>query len=93
MANNTNTTPSFATRPVFVQRDYAWMIATFILTPITAMALAISGYISISPMTAAIDGLLVSFMYVGFRVVNALRLRRLYMRKFAQKQNIESVPE
>ena len=93
MANNTNTTPTYVTRPFFVQRDYAWMIATFILTPITAAALAITGYISISPMTAAIDGLLVSFMYVGFRVANALRLRRLYLRKLAQKKETESVPE
>ncbi|MHA1135196.1 MAG: hypothetical protein ACTSSE_01780 [Candidatus Thorarchaeota archaeon] len=85
MANNSNNTSSYVTRPFLVQRDYAWMLATFILTPITAAVLSIGGYIAITPMTAAVSGLLVSFMYVGFRVVNAFRLRRLFMRKLAQK--------
>ena len=93
MANNSNNTPSYVTRPFLVQRDYAWMLATFILTPITAVVLALGGYITITPMSAAVSGLLVSFMYVGFRVVNALRVRRLYVRKLAEKQETDPVLE
>jgi len=77
-------------QPGFEQKDYAWMLATFILTPITAAVLAMTGYISISPLMAAISGLLVSFMYVGFRVVNFMRRVRLYKRRVAQEQNPET---
>ena len=79
--------------PFFSQKAYAWMISTFILTPLAAAALAITGFIPTSPMIAAIDGLLVSFMYVGFRVVNAWRRLRLYKRALAQEQITESKME
>ena len=90
MSNNTDTKLVSMNQPGFEQKDYAWMLATFILTPLTAAVLAMTGYISMSPMMAAISGLLVSFMYVGFRVVNFMRRVRLYNRRFAQKKEPES---
>jgi len=68
-------------------------MATFILTPLAAATLAITGYIQTSPMIAAIDGLLVSFMYVGFRVVNAMRRLRLYKQMLAKRLETDSTPE
>lgn len=85
MTSNTNSTSSFVNQPLFGQRDYAWMIATFVITPLTASALAIAGYIPTDPMTAAIDGLLVSFMYVGFRVINAWKRLQTYKKALAKK--------
>ena len=90
MSNNTDTKLVSVNHPGFEQKDYAWMVSTFILTPITAAVLAMTGYISISPMMAAISGLLVSFMYVGFRIVNFMRQVRLYKRRLAQKQEPDS---
>jgi len=93
MSNNTNITPTLVNRPFFEQRDYAWMLATFVLTPLTAVALVFTGYIHVDPMMAAIDGLLVSFMYVGFRVINAWRRLRLFRRAQATKPDDEPVTE
>ncbi|MBE0526270.1 MAG: hypothetical protein IH631_04965 [Candidatus Thorarchaeota archaeon] len=86
MSNNTDTKLMPTNQPYFERRDYAWMLATFILTPLTAAALAVTGFIAMDPLNAAIDGLLVSFMYVGFRVVNFMRRVRLRKRMLAQKQ-------
>ena len=93
MSNNVDTKMVPSEVPLFSQKAYAWMISTFILTPLAAAVLAITGFLPTSPMIAAIDGLLVSFMYVGFRVVNAMRCLRLYKHALAQEQNTESVIE
>ena len=93
MSNNTNITPTLVNRPFFEQRDYAWMLATFVLTPLTAAALAVTGFIPTDPMMAAVDGLLVSFMYVGFRVINAWRRLRLFRRAQASKSDDAPVAE
>jgi hypothetical protein len=66
------------------------MLSTFVLTPLTAAVLAATGYIPMDPLAAAISGLLVSFMYVGFRVINALRRLRLFRR--AQATKIDDAP-
>ena len=46
----------------------SWILATFLLTPATAMFLANNGFIPRDLVSAAIDGFLVALMYVGFRV-------------------------
>ena len=46
----------------------SWILATFLLTPATAMFLAHYGFIPRDLVSAAIDGFLVALMYVGFRV-------------------------
>jgi hypothetical protein len=51
----------------------AWILATMILTPLVAMFLAIWGYIPFDVFTAGISGVLVAFVYVGFRIANANR--------------------
>ena len=85
MANKTDITPTYASEPLFDMNDYAWMVATFVLTPLTAAALAVTGYIQTDPVVAAVSGLLVSFMYVGFRVINAWRRFRLYRKTLEKK--------
>ena len=66
------------------ERDAIWMIGIFVFTPLAAMALAITSHIPTSPLIAAIDGLLVSYMYVGFRIVNAWRRQRLHSKIVAE---------
>ncbi len=85
MADNTDITPTYMDGPFFELRDYAWMLATFVLTPITAAALARTGYIPMNPYIAAVNGLLVSFMYVGFRVINAWRRYQLFKNALSKK--------
>ena len=89
MSNNTDTKLVSANIPHFEQKDYAWMVATFILTPLTAATLAVTGFIAIDPLSAAISGVLVSIMYVGFRVVNFKRRVQLYKQMLASKQEPE----
>ena len=45
-----------------------WILATLLLTPATAMFLASNGFIPLDQISAAINGLLVALVYVGFRV-------------------------
>jgi len=87
MTSQENVTRTYEKQPFFEQRDYAWMFATFVLTPLTAAALAVTGYITMNPFTAAVSGLLVSFMYVGFRVINAWRRFQLYTKALAKKSD------
>ena len=65
----------------FTIRDYIWMISTFAITPIVASLLSIGGYIPVDPYTAAIDGLLVSIVYVGYRILDAYRRLTLYCKQ------------
>jgi hypothetical protein len=46
----------------------AWILATLLLTPATALILAELGFIPLDPVLAVIDGFLVALMYVGYRV-------------------------
>ena len=80
MTTNTET-KLVPVRPAHLtEKDAIWMIGIFVFTPLAAMALAITGHIPTSPLIAAIDGLLVSYMYVGFRIVNAWRRQRIHSR-------------
>jgi hypothetical protein len=85
MADNTDITRTYLDGPFLELRDYAWMLATFMLTPITAAVLAMTGYIPMNPHIAAFNGLLVSFMYVGFRVSNAWRRYQLFRKALVKK--------
>jgi len=74
-----NTAPQVPTMKLlmFNRRSLAWITATFVLTPITAYYLAITGYILMNPVDAAINGFLFSIVYVGFRVLQAYRIVKL----------------
>jgi len=69
---------------IFSRQANMWIVATFVLTMATAYLLSYTGFLSTDPITAAIDGFLVSIVYVGYRVLNASRVRRL-----RAKMNIE----
>ena len=62
---------------VFSRTSLQWITVTFVLTPITAYYLAITGYILMNPVDAAINGFLFSIVYVGFRVLQAYRVVKL----------------
>ena len=59
------------------QKSLAWLVATFVLTPVTAYYLSIAGYLPMDPVNAAIDGFLFSIVYVGYRVLQAYRVVKL----------------
>ena len=62
---------------LYTKRTILWMLVTFILTPFTAGLLAYLGYIPFTVEMAMLDGLIVAFVYVGFRVCNAERKTRI----------------
>ncbi|NHJ13567.1 MAG: hypothetical protein EAX95_07805 [Candidatus Thorarchaeota archaeon] len=62
---------------LYTKRTLLWMLMTFILTPLTAGLLAYMGYIPFSVEMAMIDGIIVAFVYIGFRVCNAERKTRI----------------
>jgi len=68
--------PSFQTQ-IFNPMSVAWIVTTFVLTPITAYYLSIMGFLPMDPISAAIDGFLVAIVYVGFRIALAYRAVRL----------------
>lgn len=93
MPENSNETVSMSAplRPVgFTRQDHAWMVATFILTPLTASILSIAHYIPTDPVTAAIDGVIVAIVYVGFRIGNALRRWRLFSKSSVEISSPET---
>jgi len=74
-----NTAPSVPTvrSQIFNRLSIVWLVATFVLTPITAYYLAIAGYIPMDPVDAAINGFLFSIVYIGYRVLQAYRVIRM----------------
>ncbi len=62
---------------MFSPKTMAWLVSTFVLTPITAYYLSIGGYLPMDPIIAAISGFLVAIVYVGYRVVMVYRVVRL----------------
>lgn len=68
--------PSLQT-PIFTRRTNIWIVSTFVFTVLTASALSYTGFLATDPVTAAIDGFLVAIVYVGYRVLNAYRVRGL----------------
>ncbi len=70
-----NTAPPVPTirSQIFNRLSIAWLVATFVLTPITAYYLAMAGYIPMNPVDAAINGFLFSIVYVGYRVIRVYR--------------------
>ena len=69
---------------IFSRQANLWIVATFVLTMAVASLLSYTGFLSTDPITAAVDGFLVSIVYVGYRVLNTYRVRRLRV-----KMNIE----
>ncbi|TFG35003.1 hypothetical protein EU527_00715 [Candidatus Thorarchaeota archaeon] len=86
MSNNTTTNLKISKSAYFTTKDYVWMVSTFATTPIVASMLSIAGYIPIDPITAAIDGFIVSIVYVGYRVLDAYRKISLH-RRLQSKSN------
>ena len=74
-----NTAPPVPTMKslMFNHKSLSWIVATFVLTPVTAYYLAMAGYILMAPIDAAINGFLFSIVYVGFRVLQAYRAIKL----------------
>ncbi len=73
-----NSTPLPTMKTVmFDSNSIAWLVSTFVLTPITAFYLSLMGYLPMDPITAAISGFLVAIVYVGYRVVMAYRVIKL----------------
>ena len=62
---------------VFSREHKAWIVATFVLTMLSASLLSYVGVLATDPLSAAVDGFLVATVYVGWRVIQAYRVLRL----------------